>query len=85
MSREPARIAFHFFLGLVYHSQMRTLILATLLFMFIPSLAGAQPAISFSQPNYDFTSVERRDKVEHAFEFSNTGDQELVIEKLTAS
>jgi hypothetical protein len=53
--------------------------------LFIASYSYAQPAISFSQLNFDFTSIGQNDQVEHVFEFANAGDQELVIEKLQAS
>jgi len=49
------------------------------------SFSYAQPAISFHQLTYDFAVIGQEDQVEHVFEFANTGDQELVIEKLQAS
>jgi len=49
------------------------------------SFSYAQPAISFHQLAYDFATIAQEDQVEHVFEFANTGDQELVIEKLHAS
>jgi len=58
----------------------------TLFFLlFIASSSYAQPAISFDQLNYDFATIRQEDQVEHVFEFANTGDQELVIERLHAS
>jgi len=53
--------------------------------LLIASYSYAQPAISFSQLNFDFTTIGQEDQVEHVFEFVNTGDQELVIDKLQAS
>ena len=49
------------------------------------SFSHAQPAISFHQSAYDFATIGQEDQVEHVFEFANTGDQDLVIDKLHAS
>ncbi len=53
--------------------------------LFMPALSYAQPSISFDELNYDFGVVSQEDKVEHAFKFVNSGDKELVIEKVSAS
>ena len=52
---------------------------------FMASFSYAQPAISFHHLTYDFDTVGQEDKVEHVFEYANTGDQDLVIDKLHAS
>ena len=64
---------------------MKTLTLLPFLLLFIASFSYAQPAISFRQPNYDFATIGQEDHLEHIFEFANTGDQELVLDKLLAS
>jgi hypothetical protein len=64
---------------------MKTAVLSLFCLLFIASSSYAQPAISFRQLNYDFTTIGQEDQVEHVFEFTNTGDQELVIDKLQAS
>ena len=64
---------------------MKTIILPLFLLLFIASFSYAQPAISFKQLNYDFATIGQEDQVEHIFEFANTGDQELVLDKLLAS
>ena len=51
----------------------------------IASYSYAQPAISFSQLNFDFATIGQEDQVEHVFGFTNTGDQDLAIDKLQAS
>jgi len=60
-------------------------ILPLFFLFFMASFSYAQPAISFHQLAYDFAAIGQEDQVEHVFEFANTGDQELVIEKLHAS
>ena len=55
------------------------------LLLFIASSSYAQPLISFNELNYDFATIGEEDQVEHVFKFANTGDQELVIDKLLAS
>ena len=64
---------------------MKPVILTLFFLLFIASSSYAQPAISFDQLNYDFATIRQEDQVEHVFEFANTGDQELVIERLHAS
>jgi len=64
---------------------MKTTILSLCCMLLITTYAYAQPAISFSGLNFDFTRIGQEDQVEHVFEFTNTGDQELVIDKLQAS
>lgn len=64
---------------------MKTIILSLYCLLLIASSSYAQPAISFSQLNYDFAAIGQEDQVEHVFEFTNTGNQELVIDKLHAS
>ncbi len=53
--------------------------------LLIASYSYAQPAISFSQLNFNFTTIGQEDQVGHEFEFTNTGDQELVINRLQTS
>ena len=50
----------------------------------IPVAVFAQPAIEFETESYDFGKVDSF-TVEHVFEFTNTGDEELLIEKVHAS
>jgi len=55
------------------------------LFFFFPAISYAQPSIVFDTEVYDFGTVTQSDTVEHTFEFANTGDKELVIEKIIPS
>ena len=64
---------------------MKTAILSLFCLLLAAATAHAQPAISFSQLNYDFATIGEEDQVEHVFEFTNTGDQELVIDQVQAS
>jgi hypothetical protein len=50
-----------------------------------PVLAYAQPAISFDSQSYDFGTVPQGNSIEHIFQVSNTGSEELVIRKLVPS
>ena len=59
--------------------------LPVVLLLFLTSFSYAQPAIRFDQLDYDFATIGQEDQVEHVFEFVNTGDQELVIDRLHAS
>ena len=55
------------------------------MFILFPVLACAQPSIVFDNERYDFGTVSNVDTIEHIFEFTNAGDQELVIDKLSPS
>ncbi len=50
-----------------------------------PLTSYAQPAISFDHLEYDFSLISQERTAEHTFEFANTGDNELVIEKIVPS
>ena len=43
------------------------------------------PQISFKEKNHDFKLVDEGKVLEHTFVISNTGDQPLVIEKVSPS
>ena len=60
-------------------------IVLTLLLVLFPLLAYAQPSIVFDSETYDFGPVSDVDTIEHIFEFTNTGDKELLIDKVIAS
>jgi len=64
---------------------MRRIILCTILFIFIPALCFSQPAIKFDSESYDAGITTQGDNIEHTFEFTNKGDETLIIEKLTSS
>jgi len=43
------------------------------------------PAIAFDAKEFDFGSVDQGETVEHVFTFRNTGNADLVIEKVRSS
>lgn len=59
--------------------------LILILFLFLPSVSSAQPVIDFASESYDAGIVSQGDIIEHTFEFTNEGDEELIIEKVTPS
>ena len=46
---------------------------------------GNQAEITFKERNFDFGSVDIGEKVSHNFVFTNTGDENLVINEVKAS
>lgn len=56
-----------------------------LLLLLIPMQVHAYPVIDFSERNHAFGTIGQEGKPEHFFEFINRGDQELIIEKVTAT
>lgn len=47
--------------------------------------AFAAPSISFTETEHDLGTVSQEKPAEYSFEFANTGDQPLIIEKVAAS
>lgn len=66
-----------------YNKIMRKIIV--LIVLLVPSLAYAQPSIKFYEESHDFGRVLEGAKVEHIFEFTNEGEEDLVIEKVAPS
>lgn len=53
--------------------------------LFFPAVSFAQPSIMFTTESYDFGTITQGDKIEHAFDFKNNGNEDLVIERLAPS
>jgi hypothetical protein len=63
---------------------VRKICILAFLFIF-PAISYSQPSIVFDTENYDFGTVAKSDTIEHSFDFTNTGNEELIIEKLIPS
>ena len=46
---------------------------------------GKYPVITFKETEFDFGDIKQGDKVEHTFEFTNTGEADLMISTARAS
>ena len=55
-----------------------------MVFLF-PGLVYAGPSIRFESELHDFGTVKQGDLLEFQFEYTNTGTEDLLIKKLTAS
>ena len=64
---------------------MKKLFYAVIFIFLTQSLSNAQPVSRFSQVDYDFGNISEGDKTEHVFEFSNSGDTDLLVEKVVAT
>ncbi|MBA4374132.1 MAG: hypothetical protein C0402_14880 [Thermodesulfovibrio sp.] len=64
---------------------MRLIAFTLLLLLLITMPAYAQPVIEFVEMKHAFGAVSQETKPEHFFEFVNRGDQELIIQKVSAS
>jgi hypothetical protein len=53
--------------------------------LFFPITSYCQPSIVFNEESYDFGTITQGDEIEHTFEFTNSGDQDLIIAKLVTS
>ena len=69
--------------ALWYNYLMKTVILIVALLA--PSLASAQPSITFENEIHDFGEVLQGAELEHTFEFSNSGTEDLEIKKVSTS
>lgn len=56
-----------------------------LLIILVPSLVYAGPSIKFENELHDFGTVRQGDFLEFAFAFTNMGNEELLIKRLTGS
>jgi hypothetical protein len=54
-----------------------------IIFLLLPSLALAQPAIKFSEDIYNFGVVKGNSSLEHTFEVRNEGTETLIIHKVS--
>ncbi|HEY0091074.1 MAG TPA: DUF1573 domain-containing protein, partial [Flavobacterium sp.] len=50
-----------------------------------PPADGKYPVMTFSEPEHDFGSINKGDKVTHSFEFKNTGEADLIISDAKAT
>lgn len=65
---------------------MKKLLLSLAIFFFVGLVAQAQPELKFTATTHDFGVItEKGGKVKHRFEFTNTGDEPLVISNVQAS
>ena len=64
---------------------MRRFIFCTILFISLPALCFSQPVIEFDSESHDAGITTQGDIIEHTFEFTNKGDEALIIEKLSSS
>lgn len=64
---------------------MSKICILALAIVLLPVLAFAQPRLSFEAESHDFGQVKAGEPVSFEFKFSNTGTEELVIEKIVPS
>ena len=64
---------------------MRKTLLGIFFLLSLPVLSFAQPVIHFEEMSHDFGAVAQGETVRHYFVFTNAGDGELVIEKVSAT
>ena len=48
----------------------------------MPHYASAMPSISFVSDTHDFGEVDEGTPLEYSFEFTNSGDEELIVDKI---
>jgi hypothetical protein len=63
---------------------MKKIFLLMFLFLF-PAVCFSQPSIVFNAETYDFGAITQGDKIEHAFDFKNNGNEDLIIQRLFTS
>ena len=64
---------------------MKKIIFLMTIILLLPVLSYAQPSIAFDSEEHDFGTVAPVETIEHVFEFTNAGDQDLLIQKLGSS
>jgi len=53
--------------------------------LIFPSIAFSQPSIDFKTDSYDVGTVPPGDKIEHTFDFKNSGNEDLEIKRLSSA
>lgn len=56
-----------------------------ILLLCFPALAYANPVIKFESETHNFGQVVHGEKLQHSFDFTNEGTEDLIIEKLSSS
>ena len=51
----------------------------------LPALCFSQPSIIFDSAEHDLGEITQGDVMRHTFEFMNSGDEDLLIGKLSSS
>ena len=64
---------------------MKRILFAAIFIFLTQSLSHAQPVTRFTELDHDFGNISEGDKAEYVFEFSNTGDTDLLVEKVVAT
>jgi len=70
---------------MLYTILMKRIIFLMTIILLFPALSYAQPSAVFDSEEHDFGTLAPVDAIEHVFEFTNTGDQDLIIQKLSSS
>jgi hypothetical protein len=60
-------------------------ILLLICMLLLPAILYAQPSIEFDGEKKDVGTVKAGDPIQHEFMVKNTGDKELIIDKLVPS
>ncbi|MBS3742167.1 MAG: DUF1573 domain-containing protein [Candidatus Cloacimonetes bacterium] len=65
---------------------MRKSVIILLFAIFIVSFLSAEPQISLKEETYDFGEIKEKDgRVSHKFVFTNTGDDSLIVKRVSSS
>ncbi|MBI5101186.1 MAG: DUF1573 domain-containing protein [Nitrospirae bacterium] len=64
---------------------MKSIIFTALFILMQPLVSHAGSSIAFDELSYNFGTVSQAEKAEHLFAFVNSGDSDLVIEKVSSS
>jgi hypothetical protein len=54
-------------------------------FITLPAICFSQPSIVFDSAEHDLGEITQGDVMRHTFEFINSGDEDLLIGKLSSS
>lgn len=63
----------------------RALLISVIVLLLLPVVAHATAQIQFERLRYDFGPVKQGEMLQYVFNFSNTGNKDLIIEKIVPS
>lgn len=64
---------------------MKTFLILIMFLLLFPVVSFSQSSIAFDAESHDFGSIQQVEKIEHTFTLKNNGNEDLEIQRLSAS
>jgi hypothetical protein len=64
---------------------MKKILVLIMFLLLFPAVSFSQPSIAFDAESHDFGTIQQGEKIEHTFTLKNNGNEDLEIQRLSAS